>query len=223
VTFSFSESRRGFVLLEAVVALAIIGLVAIALLSTTSSQLRTASKATVLLTARSLAEDRIAAIRFLNYDDLSRLPDSLVAGRFPPPFNAFEWTTVVEEMENEYDLFGAEVVVNGLGESFPLRTLVHAPRPVLTGGATDGAGGRGGEPAAGRGGRGGDAAPGRGGRGSDVAPGRGGRGGDIGPGRGGAQVGRGRRGGGGGIESHEAAAVSPAMTAVRTTSASGVR
>ncbi|HUF68366.1 MAG TPA: type II secretion system protein [Longimicrobiales bacterium] len=223
MTFSFSESRRGFVLLEAVVALAIIGLVAIALLSTTSSQLRTASKATVLLTARSLAEDRIAAIRFLNYDDLSRLPDSLVAGRFPPPFDAFEWTTVVEEMEDEYDLFGAEVVVNGLGESFPLRTLVHAPRPVLTGGATE-AGRRGGEPAVGRGGRGGDAAPGRGGRdggfGRDTGAGRGG---DAGRGRGGAQVGRGGRGGGGRIESNEAAAVSPAMTAVRTTPASGVR
>jgi type II secretory pathway pseudopilin PulG len=222
VIFSFSESRRGFVLLEAVVALAIIGLVAIALLSTTSSQLRTASKATVLLTARSLAEDRIAAIRFLNYDDLSRLPDSLVAGRFPPPFDAFEWTTVVEEMEDEYDLFGAEVVVNGLGESFPLRTLVHAPRPVLTGGATD-AGGRGGEPAVGRGGRGADAAPGRGGRDGGFGRGTGVGGGDAGRGRGGAQVGRGRRGGGGGIESNEAAAVSPAMTAVRTTPESGVR
>jgi type II secretory pathway pseudopilin PulG len=76
VTYSSSERRGGFVLLEAVVALAIIGLVAVALLSTTSAQLRTASKAGVLLTARSLAEDRIAAIRFLNHDDLADLPDS---------------------------------------------------------------------------------------------------------------------------------------------------
>lgn len=209
MTYSSSERRGGFVLLEAVVALAIIGLVAVALLSTTSAQLRTASKAGVLLTARSLAEDRIAAIRFLNHDDLADLPDSLVQGRFPPPFEEFEWTAVVEEMEDEYDLFGAEVVITGRGESFPLRTLVHTPRPVLTGGATDGAGGRGATDAAvGRGGRGGagsDVAPGRGGRGSDVAPGRG-RGG----GRGGAQTGRVGRGGGG-FESNDAAAVSPSM------------
>lgn len=194
---SSDRVRRGFVLLEAVVALAIIGLVAVALLSTTSAQLRTASKAGVLLTARSLAEDRIAAIRFLNYDDLSDLPDSLAEGRFPPPFDEFEWTTIVEEMEDEYDLFGAEVTVTGRGETFPLRTLVHAARPVLTGGGA--VGGQAGD-VAGRGGRGGsvsDVAPGRGGRGgrgSDVAPGRGGRGG----GRGGAQAGRGGRGGGGG-------------------------
>jgi prepilin-type N-terminal cleavage/methylation domain-containing protein len=212
VTSSFSEARRGFVLLEAVVALAIIGLVAVALLSTTSSQLRTASKAGVLLTARSLAEDRVAAIRFLNYDDLSDLPDSLAEGRFPPPFDEFEWTAVVEEMEDEYDLFGAEVVITGRGESFPLRTLVHAPRPVLTGGV----GGRGGDAAAGRGGRGGgavsDVAPGRGGRGSDVAPGRG-RGG-----RGGAQAGRGGRGGpgGGGFESSPEATTSPDVRSVPT-------
>lgn len=184
-------------LLEAVVALAIIGVVAVALLSTTSAQLRTASKAGVLLTARSLAEDRIAAIRFLNYDDLTDLPDSIAEGRFPAPFDEFTWVANVEEMEDEYDLFGAEVVVEGRGESFPLRTLVHAPRPVLTAGA---AGGRGGDAAGGRGGgRGGDRVTdvpaGRGGRGTDVGPrGRGGRGG----GRGGAQAGRAGRGGGGG-------------------------
>ncbi|MCI0434942.1 MAG: type II secretion system GspH family protein, partial [Gemmatimonadetes bacterium] len=124
--WSCSDARRGrpgFVLLEAVVALAIIGLVAVALLSTTGTQLRTTSKANALLTARSLAEDRLAALRFLGYDELQDVPDSLRAGRFPPPFDDFEWTARVDEMEDEYDLFGAEVIVTGRGESFPLRTL----------------------------------------------------------------------------------------------------
>jgi len=176
----------GFVLLEAVVALAIIGLVAVALLSTTSTQIRTAGKAGVLLTARSLAEDRLAALRFLNYDDLTDLPDSLEAGRFPPPFDDFEWVAQVAEMEDEYDLFGAEVIVTGRGEAFPLRTLVHAPRPVLAADAVGGVGGSGGVGARG-GGRGGDVDV-RGGGGSDV------RGGSGDPGRGG----RGRVGRGGG-------------------------
>jgi type II secretory pathway pseudopilin PulG len=205
MSLSTDRARRGFVLLEAVVALAIIGMVAVALLSTTSSQLRTASKAGVLLTARSLAEDRIAAIRFLNYDDLSDLPDSLADGRFPPPFDEFAWTAVVEEMEDEYDLFGAEVVVTGRGETFPLRTLVHTARPVLTGGAAGGQT----TGAAGRGGAVSDVAPGRGGGGRGGAQaGRGGRGGTgqaqtgrRGGGGGQTQVGRRGGGGGGGAES----------------------
>jgi type II secretory pathway pseudopilin PulG len=139
--------------MEAVIALAIISLVAIALLSMTGAQVRTAAKAKVLLTSRALAEDRLDAIRLLDYEDLADLPDSLAQGTFPPPLDAFSWTAVVEEMEEEYDLFGAEVVVDGGGESFPLRTLIHAPRPVLEveGGA---AGGPGGGPP-GSGGRGG--------------------------------------------------------------------
>ena len=165
------RNRSGFVLLEAVVALAIIGLVAVALLSTTGSQLSTAAKANVLLTARSLAEDRLAAIRFLGHDDLRDVPDSLLAGRFAAPFDDFTWVANVDEMEDEYDLFGAEVIVTGRGEAFPLRTLVHAPRPSAL---ADGGGGTGG--IGGGGGRGGFG-DGRGGRaGFDRPGGRGGRG-----------------------------------------------
>jgi type II secretory pathway pseudopilin PulG len=129
---SSADSRRGgFVLLEAVVALAIIALVAISLLAATGAQLGAASKAKVQLVARALAEDRLNAIRLLDYDDLESLPDSLSAGVFPAPFEDFAWTATIEAMADEYDLFGAEVVVAGRGESFPLRTLIHEPRPLM--------------------------------------------------------------------------------------------
>jgi type II secretory pathway pseudopilin PulG len=199
--------RSGFVLLEAMVALAIIGLVAIALLQTTGSQLRSAAQAKSLLVERALAEDRIAALQLLDYDDLGDPPDSILAGRFPAPFEAYTWTARVDEMKDEYDLFGAEVVIDGNGESFPLRTLIHSPRPgtqfagAQQGGAAGfgGVGGRGsfgGQ--GGRGGRGG--ADGRAGRG--FGGGRGGRGGFDGRGaRGGRGFdgGRGQAGGRGGV------------------------
>jgi type II secretory pathway pseudopilin PulG len=152
-------ARPGFVLLEAVVALAIIGLFAIALLETTGTQLRTAAKANTLLVARSLADDRLAALRLLDYDDLDDVPDSLLAGTFPPPFEEYSWTTQVEQIDDEYDLFGAEVVIEGRGENYPIRTLIHAPGPnvAVTGtgaaaGLEGGFGGRGGGRAGGRGG-----------------------------------------------------------------------
>lgn len=127
----------GFVLLEAVVALAIIGMVAVALLAATGAQVRSAAKANELLVAQSLAEDRLAAARMLGPEALADLPDSLRAGRFLPPFQEFGWTMAVAEMEDEYDLFGVEVRVTGPAEAYPLRTLIHRPRPVLGGGEGD--------------------------------------------------------------------------------------
>jgi len=115
--------------MEALVALAIIGLVAIGLLAATAAQVRTADKAAQLLSARSLAEERMAMLRVLTYDELLDLPDSLAAGRFPAPFEQFEWQAEVVPAQGEHDLFSAAVVVRVNDEEFPLRTLLHAPQP----------------------------------------------------------------------------------------------
>ena len=142
---SCTRTRGGFVLMEAVVALAIIGLVSIALLATTAAQVRTADKASLLLTARTLADERMATLRMLSYDQLREVPDSLVTGTFPAPFENWSWRAeVVQINENEeYDLFSVGVAVDGFDESFALRTLVHEPRPVLQAtGAAGGGGGR---------------------------------------------------------------------------------
>jgi len=127
-------ARGGFVLLEAVVALAILGVASIVLLQVRSQQIRVAVQARELLTAQALAEDRISALKLLDYELLEAPPDSLMEGVFPPPFEAFSWTGVVELVRDEYDLFAVEVVVEGPVERFPLRTLVHRPRSLLTSG-----------------------------------------------------------------------------------------
>jgi type II secretory pathway pseudopilin PulG len=188
--------RSGFLLLEALIGLAIIGLVAIALLAATASQIRTSDKAAVLLVAGALAQDRLVSIQLLDQEALQDPPDSLLAGTFPAPFDEFTWNAEVVEAEGEYDLFAVRLEVQGRGEVFPLETLLHRP-PILVstlgrGGVQDGQGAGGG---GGRGGRGGvGRGGGRGGDGQGFAPG-GGRGG--GPARGAGGRGGGARGGGG--------------------------
>ena len=176
----------GFVLLEAVAALTIIALFAVALLGAVGAQVRVADKANGMMVARALAEDRLAALRVLDYDGLKDVPDSLQSGVFPSPFETYGWTARVEPVEDEYDLFAVEVVVQSQNDVFPISTMLHRPNPLNLPQAAQG--GRGGD-----GGRGGQAGRGgRGGRGSDGGrAGRGGRGGDQGG------VGRGGRGGGG--------------------------
>jgi type II secretory pathway pseudopilin PulG len=122
-----SAERRGFVLMEAVVALAIVALVAIGLLGATAAQIRTADKAALLLTARSLAEDRMTMLRLLDHSGLTDLPDSLATGTFAAPFEDYSWTARSEPVPNEYELFHAEVVVSVADEAFVLRTLLHEP------------------------------------------------------------------------------------------------
>lgn len=124
--------RPGFVLMEAVVALAILSIFGIAVLAALAGQLRTADRANHLLEARFLAEDRLTALRMLDYDRLARLPDSLGAGVFPPPFDGYAWTATSEPVPDEFDLFSVEVVVSGHGVSYPLRTFIYrrAPGPV---------------------------------------------------------------------------------------------
>jgi len=126
-----SGNRSGFVLIEAVVALVIIGLFAIALIGTVGAQVRAADRGSVLLTARALAQDRLAAIQFLDYEELTDLPDSLARGAFPSPFEDFVWTAEVDAVDDEYDLFETIITVAGRGYSYPLRRMIHRPRPVI--------------------------------------------------------------------------------------------
>lgn len=123
--------REGFLLIEAVIALAILGLAVLAALSATTSQVRTADKANVLLVAESLAQDRMAGVQMLGYEDLAALPDSLRAGTFPFPFDDYAWQAEALPVDGEYDLFQVNLLVTGRGEVLPLETLVHRPRPAL--------------------------------------------------------------------------------------------
>lgn len=126
---------RGFVLLEAVVALAIIGIFAVGLLAATGAQVRTSNKSQTLLTARALAQDRLTSLKILDYEELADVPDSLTAGQFPTPFETYTWTASVTPVKDEYDLFDVLVTVTSGDDAYPLRTLVHVPRPAAATGA----------------------------------------------------------------------------------------
>jgi type II secretory pathway pseudopilin PulG len=131
-----TESRRGgFVLMEAVIALAIIAVIAIALLGATAAQVRTADKGTLLLVAQSLAEERMATMRALGWAELNAVPDSLLAGTFPPPFDEYAWRTEVVRLTEEHELFSVGVEVTVAGEAFSMSTLLHEPESPAAPGA----------------------------------------------------------------------------------------
>ncbi|MFC1543761.1 hypothetical protein ACFL4Y_00710, partial [Gemmatimonadota bacterium] len=103
------RGEEGILLLESLIGLGIIGIVAVSVLAATGSQVRSADKADVLLTAAALAQDRLVSIQLLDNEGLADPPDSLLAGAFPAPFDEFTWRTEVVAAEEEYDLFAVRI------------------------------------------------------------------------------------------------------------------
>ena len=123
-----SPVRRGFLLLEAAVALLIIGLVAGAALELYGAQLRAARRGPELLTATTLAQDRLAAVQLLEPEQLTRIPDSVANGRFRPPFADYRWrTSAARTKEHQDDLYDIRVQVTWSGGAVVLATRLYAP------------------------------------------------------------------------------------------------
>jgi len=122
--------KRGFMLLEAAVALLVIGVVAGAALELYGAQMRVARRTPALLVAAALAQDRLAAVQLLEAEQLRRLPDSLAGGQFAAPFVAYRWQTSVSR-PLEIDLYEARVTVRWTDGAFELLTRIHAPNAAV--------------------------------------------------------------------------------------------
>lgn len=119
--------RRGFTLLEALVAVLIVGLAGVAALETVGAELRTASRARHTLHAAALAEYRLETLRVLPPGELRSLPDSLADGAFAPPLEGYRWAASAREVPGEPGLYDARVTVRWSGGSFPLETRLYRP------------------------------------------------------------------------------------------------
>ena len=120
------RSRRGIVLLEAIAALLVIGLTSAAALELFGAHLRAARRASMLVTAVALAQDRLTAIRLIDAERLTRLPDSLARGQYAPPFDAYRWGAAVQRARDEA-LVQIAVTVTWDGGSYALATYEALP------------------------------------------------------------------------------------------------
>ena len=125
--------RRGFSLLEAVAALAIVGASAAALLGASASELRSDGRVEHVLAADALARQRIAVLRLLPHAELRRLPDSLARGAFAPPLERYRWRAAAAPVDGAPDLFALRVAIAWDGGELAVETRHYAPRDFLRG------------------------------------------------------------------------------------------
>ena len=117
----------GVTILEAIVAVTIIGVTAVASLAAFGSQLRAGARAQVALEAEALAEEQVARIRLLPTSSLQVLPDSLRSGTFPVPFERYQWTSTVEPVPHEADIHEARFTVRWADGEYSLATRLYRP------------------------------------------------------------------------------------------------
>jgi prepilin-type N-terminal cleavage/methylation domain-containing protein len=130
--FASPAGNRGFSLLEAVVALAIVGLASVAALAAFGAELRTSDRARRALEANALAEERLAQLRLVPRRELDPLADSLRQGAFSPPFAEYRWEASSRSVRGRDDLFDLTVAVRWPEGAYTEATRVYRPQPQVT-------------------------------------------------------------------------------------------
>lgn len=123
---------------EAVAAMAMVGMVAIAALEAVGSQMRTAERARRAIETATLAQSRVDWLDFLNETSLRALPDTVKEGTFPPPLDGYSWQTESTAVGTQPGVYDVRVTVRWDADGeFTLRTYVYR-RPVITNGGRGG-------------------------------------------------------------------------------------
>jgi prepilin-type N-terminal cleavage/methylation domain-containing protein len=125
------RGRAGFALLEAIVASAIVGLVAVAAYGAAAADLRAAHRAEVALRASALAEYRLATVALLDAAAVRALPDSLARGRFAAPFADAQWAASSAAVPGEPALVDVTVRVGSPDAAHALHARLYRPMPLL--------------------------------------------------------------------------------------------
>lgn len=125
------RARNGFTILEAAVAIAIVGLISIGALAAFNADLRAALRAREMLPAGALAEERLAALELADPTRLAVLPDSLSRGRFAAPFESYAWTATAKPVRGERHLYDFAVRISWDTGEYSLSRLRYRPPPVI--------------------------------------------------------------------------------------------
>jgi type II secretion system protein I len=123
--------RAGFTLLEATVALVIVGIVAIGALEAFAVEADAARRARQAAPAAAVAAERLAQLQLLDARGLQSLPDSLHNGRVADGSRMYEWTSSAAPVRDERDLYTVRVDVRWETGTYALATRVFR-RPLET-------------------------------------------------------------------------------------------
>lgn len=126
------RSRRGVSLLEAVVAVTIVGLTSISALEAVGGDMRTAERARRAIEAEALAGSRLEFMDMLNDQELQSLPDSVQKGKFVAPLDEYSWTTSSAPLADLAGVYTVKVTIDWPTGSYTVKTYEYRTPPLAT-------------------------------------------------------------------------------------------
>jgi type II secretory pathway pseudopilin PulG len=117
-----ARARRGITLLEAVAAIAIVGMTSVAALEAAGGEMRTAERARRAIEVEELATSRVEFMDLLTDTELQSLPDSVAKGKFPAPFDQYTWTTTSTPISDPNGVYDIRITVSWTNGSYLVRT-----------------------------------------------------------------------------------------------------
>lgn len=128
----YGQRRSGFTLLEAAVAMSIMGIVSIGVLSAFGAELRAVARAQQMLPAGALAKERLEVLELLDGHTIRTLPDSTARGAFPKPFESYAWQVTTKEVRGEPALVEIVVRVSWADGAYELSERRYRPASPIT-------------------------------------------------------------------------------------------
>ena len=126
------SSRAGFSLLEAVAAIAIVGITSVSALEAVGSNMRTAEKSRRALEAEALATSRLDFMDLLTDRELQALPDTVESGKFDKPLDEYSWKTTSTPVSEQAGVYDVRITVDWPTGSYTLRTYQYRRPPLVT-------------------------------------------------------------------------------------------
>jgi prepilin-type N-terminal cleavage/methylation domain-containing protein len=125
-------ARQGFSLLEAVAAIAIVGITAVSALEAVGGDMRAAEKARRALVAEALATSRLDFMDLLTDRELQALPDSVASGKFDKPLDEYTWKTTSTPLSDQAGVYDIRISVDWSTGTYVLRTYQYRRPPLAT-------------------------------------------------------------------------------------------
>jgi type II secretory pathway pseudopilin PulG len=126
------RTRSGISLLEAVVAIAIVGLTSVSALEAVGGDMRTAERARRAIVVEALAGSRLEFMDLLTDRELQALPDSVESGKFPAPLDEYSWKTTAAAVSDQAGVYAVRLTIDWPTGSYVVRTYQYRQPPLVT-------------------------------------------------------------------------------------------
>lgn len=119
------RGRWGISLLEAVAAIAIVGLTSVSALEASGAEMRTAERARRAIEVGQLATARLDFMNLLYDTDLQSLPDTVAKGTFDEPLDEYSWTATSAPVSEQAGVYDVRVTIHWSGGAYTVKSYLY--------------------------------------------------------------------------------------------------